>query len=57
MAVSLVIGAHARAIWAVDAPHTDVVHANASVRVEKGMANISTSSPSDPRMRQQAKGR
>jgi hypothetical protein len=35
MSMSLGISAHARAVWAVDTPHTDVVHANASVRAEK----------------------
>jgi hypothetical protein len=49
--MSLGIGAHARAVWAVDAPHTDVVHANASVRAEKGMTNLSTTPPSDPLLR------
>jgi hypothetical protein len=53
---SLGIGDHARAVWAVDAPHTNVVHANASVRAKKGMANLCTTMTSDPLIRQQVNG-
>jgi hypothetical protein len=51
---SLVISARARAVWTFGTPHTDVAHANASVRAEKVIANLSTTPPSDPLIRLQA---
>jgi hypothetical protein len=56
MGMSLGIGAHARAVWAVDAPHTDVVHANTSVRAEKRYGQPLHYTSSYPLIRLQAKG-
>jgi hypothetical protein len=56
MGVSLDIIAHARAVWAVDAPHIDVVHARRICTSRMGMPTSSTTSPSDPLIIFQVKG-
>jgi hypothetical protein len=48
MGMSLGIIVYVHAVWATDTPytdlpdipHTDVIHASASVRAEKGIANL-----------------